>query len=151
MASNGTNLPTAAEILDRFYKAETIYMAAPPEKRDFASGMGATLSKDLILYQSPDLPYSESVYHGHDGFQKWSSEMASLFSKLVVAEPKVYEREGADEVIVISRLELTSRDTGRDIELPLAQVMGVDRKAGVITSMRPFYWDVDGLKKAIGK
>lgn len=77
--------------------------------------------------------------------------MASLFSKLIVAEPKVYEREGADEVVVISRLELTSRDTGKDIELPLAQVMGVDRKVGVITSMRPFYWDVDGLKKAIGK
>ena len=68
-----------------------------------------------------------------------------------MTDPKVYEREGADEVVVVSRLELTSRDTGKGIELPLAQIVVVGRKAGVITSMRPFYWDVEGLKKAIGK
>jgi hypothetical protein len=151
MATKDANLPTPAEILDRFYKAESIYMAAPPEKRDFASGMGPTLSPDVVIHQSPDLPYSESVYRGHDGFQKWGQEMGALFSKLVVAEPKVYEREGADEVVVVSRLELTSRDTGKDIEFPLVQVVGVDRKAGVLTSIRPFYWDVAGLKTAIGK
>ena len=49
-------LPTAAEILDRFYAAERIYMSASPEERDF-SGMAATLAKDLKLSQSPDLPW----------------------------------------------------------------------------------------------
>ena len=151
MASNNASLPTPADILDKFYKAESIYMAAPPEKRDFAAGMGAVLSKDVVIHQSPDLPYSQSEYRGHDGFQKWGTEMASLFSKLVVADPKVYEREGADEVLVLSRLELTSRHTGKDIEFPLCQVVGVDREKGVLTSIRPFYWDVEGLKKAIEK
>lgn len=151
MATNNATLPTPAEILNKFYKAETAYMAVQPEERDFASGMGVTLSPDVIIYQSPDLPYSQSEYHGHEGFQKWGTEMAGLFSKLVVAEPKVYEREGADEVLVLSTLELTSRDTGEDINSPLCQVIGVDREKGVITFIRPFYWDVEGLKKSIGK
>ena len=183
MAANQSDLPTAAEILDRFCKcsnpeltlkhddhrlwqpsiicnfqanldldkAESVYMAASPEDRDFENGMGPTLSKDLVLFQSPDLPYSESVYRGHDGFQQWAQEMAALFSKLIVAEAKVYEREGADEVLVHSRLQLISRDTGEEFERPMVQVMNVDRKAGVITVIQPFYWDVEGLKKKLGK
>lgn len=151
MATTNANLPTPVEILNKFYKAETIYMASPPEDRDFASGMGVTLAPDVIIYQSPDLPYSHTEYHGHEGFQQWGAEMAGFFSKLVVAEPKVYERDGADEVLVVSTLELTSRDTGKDINLPLCQVIGVDREKGVITFIRPFYWNVEGLKKAIGK
>ena len=149
MASKDS-LPTAAEILARFYEAETIYMAAPPDQRDFASGMGRTLSPDLELYQSPDLMFSSSEYHGHEGFQKWSEEMAGFFSSLVVAEPKVYEREGANEVVVVSRLELTTREHGREWKAPLTQVVSVDREKGWITSIRPFYWDVAGLKKMLG-
>ena len=150
MASNGA-LPTAAEILARFYQAETIYMAAPPEERDFASGMGRTLSPDLRLYQSPDLMFSSSEYHGHEGFQKWSKEMAGFFSHLVVADPQVFEKDGANDVVVVSRLELKTREGGKEWAAPLTQVVGVDREKGVITSIRPFYWNVAGLKKLLGQ
>ena len=93
-------LPTAAEILNRFYEAETAYMSAPPHLRDFANGMGLHLSPTLQLHQSPDLPYSQSLFKGHAGFQKWSEEMAALFDSLEVCEPKVFEREGESEVVV---------------------------------------------------
>ena len=146
-----TNLPTAAEILNSFYKAETAYMAAPPEERDFFSGMGKVLSPDLELYQSPDLPYSSSEFHGHDGFQQWSREMAGFFSHLVVVDPQVFEQDGADEVLVYSRLELKTREHGREWNAPLVQVMGVDREKGWITSIRPFYWDVAGFNKLVGR
>jgi uncharacterized protein len=59
------DLPTAKEILDRFYAAERVYMSAPPAEADF-SGMGATLSPQIKLYQSPDLPYG-GEYEGHEG------------------------------------------------------------------------------------
>lgn len=146
-----SKLPTPAEILDKFYKAETIYMAVPPEKRDFANGTGTTLSPDVIIHQSPDLPYSQSEYRGHEGFQQWGQEMAGLFSKLIVADARVFEREGTNEVLVSSRLELTSRDTGKDITLPMVQIVGVDYSKGWITSIRPFHWDVEGLKRDIVK
>ena len=151
MASDATTLPSPAEILDRFYKAETIYMASPPEQRDLASGMGAVLSPELVVYQSPDLMFSSSEYHGHDGFLKWCEEMAGFFNGLVVADPKVYERQGSDEVLVHSTLELVTREGGREWKRPLCQVVKVDREKGWITSIRPFYWDVAGLREVLGK
>jgi ketosteroid isomerase-like protein len=145
--------PTPAEILDCFYKEETKYMAAPPDQRDFAGGMGTVLSPNVKIFQSPDLPYSQSIYEGHDGFQKWGEEMAALFDSLVVSNPRVFEGAGAEasEVVVASTLKLRVRKTGEKWEAPLLQIIGVDRLEGQITSIRPFYWDVKGLNAAVGK
>ncbi|KXT12138.1 hypothetical protein AC579_10394 [Pseudocercospora musae] len=101
---------TPAEILQQFYDAETIYMAASPENRDFTSGMGKTLSPYLKLYQSPDLPYG-GVFEGHAGFQEWSQTMASYFDKLEVMDPHVFEQAGSHSVIVASTLKLRVRKT----------------------------------------
>ena len=144
-------LPTAAEILNRFYAAETTYMSAPPSERDFAGGMGQHLSQELTLLQSPDLPYSKSLYKGHAGFQQWSEEMAGLFDSLVVHEPKVFERDGDDEVVVSSTLKLGTREGGRKWEAPMVQIMRVDREKGVIVMIQPIYWDVAGLNRVVGK
>lgn len=145
--------PTAAEILNRFYEAETKYMAAPPDQRDFAGGMGTVLSSNVKIFQSPDLPYSQSTYEGHAGFQKWGEEMAGLFDSLVVSDPKIFEQQGgeADEVVVASTLKLRVRKTGERWEAPLLQVIGVDREEGKITFIRPFYWDVKGLNEVVGR
>ena len=149
MGSNSA-LPTAADILKRFYDAETVYMSQKPEQRDFASTWGQTISPDVQLHQSPDLPYG-GVYHGHDGFLKWSEQMSSYFSSLDVVEPKVFEREGADEVVVLSTFKLKVRSNGEDWIAPLAQAVKVDREKGWITEMRPFYWNVKGLNEIVGK
>ncbi|KAK5163134.1 uncharacterized protein LTR77_010918 [Saxophila tyrrhenica] len=143
--------PTATEILARFYEAESIYLAAPPHERDFANGMATVLSPDFELYQSPDLPHSQSLYEGHAGLLNWSEEMAALVDQLKVADPKFFEREGADEVVVISVLKLRTREGGRKTELPLLQIVSVDREKGWITSTRPFYWDVAGLRGLVGR
>ncbi len=148
--SSNSSLPTAAEILNRFYEAEKVYMSTPASEQDFDSTMGRTLSPNVELYQSTDLPYG-GVYHGHSGFQKWSEEMSSYFSNLIVDEPRVFEQEGADEVVVLSTLKLKTRATGKDWVAPLAQAVKVDRQKGYITVMRPFYWDVKGLNEVLGK
>ena len=116
-----SKLPTAAEILTKFYEAEAKYMSASPEQRDFEGGMGKTLSPNLVVYQSPDLPYSQSKYEGHEGFQKWAEEMTVLFSSLAVDDPKFFEREGADDVVVTSQLKLKARATGEMLENPMVQ------------------------------
>lgn len=123
-----TNLPTAAEILDRFYAAETIYMAASPSERDF-SGMAATLAKDMKLYQTPDLPWG-GVYEGHSGFLQWSEKMASRFDVLEVADPQVFE--GKDGVMVLSTLKFRTRKDGKHWAKPFSQFVRVDREAGVV-------------------
>ncbi len=145
------SLPTAAEILKRFYDAESVYMAAPSGERDFAGGMGKVLSPKVEIHQSPDLPYSQSLYEGHEGFIKWSEEMAGFFDKLEVTDPQVFEREGADEVVVSSVLKLRTRNGGKEWEAPLLQTIGVDREKGWLLFIRPFYWNVGGLKEVVGK
>lgn len=144
-------LPTAAEILKKFYDAETVYMAAAPADRDFAGGMGKVLSPKVEIHQSPDLPYSQSLYEGHEGFIKWGEEMAGFFDKLEVTDPKIFEREGADDVVVSSVLKLRTRDGGKDWEAPLLQIIGVDREKGCILFIKPFYWNVGGLNVVVGK
>lgn len=128
------SLPTAGQILDRFYAAERIYMSAPTDTRDF-SGMAATLSPSMKLYQSPDLPYG-GEYDGHKGFMRWSEELASRFDKVDVAEPKVLG--GGDVVVVLSTLKLRVRKTGQEVANPFCQQVKVDREEGVITEIRPF-------------
>lgn len=136
---------TALAILNKFYAAERIYMAATPSNRDF-SGMAATLSPNIRLVQSPDLPYG-GVFEGHSAFLKWSQEMASRFDKVDVSDSKVLE--SGDDVVVLSTLKLKVRGSGEAVENPFVQKVTVDREEGVITEIRPFYWDVAGLNAAL--
>ncbi|KAK3622330.1 hypothetical protein LTR56_018160 [Elasticomyces elasticus] len=134
------DLPTPTQILKRFYAAEAIYMSTPLEQRDF-SIMGKHLSPEVRLYQSPDLPYG-GEYKGHAGWLQCFELMGRYYSALDVVNPQVYE--GEDGIVVMRR------DTGREWREPLSQLVRVDRAKGVITSMRPFYWNVAGLRKVIG-
>ncbi|CEI63118.1 hypothetical protein FVEN_g335 [Fusarium venenatum] len=139
---------TARSILDAFYDAERIYMAASPEERDF-SGMAATLSPEVKLRQTSGLPYAGD-YVGPEGFRKWAEDMASYFDKLDVQNPEIFEREGSNRIISLSYLYLRVRKTGEELKYPMCQVMTVDLEAGVIKSIMPFHWDLYALNKAIG-
>lgn len=59
--------------------------------------MLATLSPNLKVYQSPDLPWG-GEYVGHDGFAAWGAIMTSYFSSLEVLEPRMFERAEGNEV-----------------------------------------------------
>jgi hypothetical protein len=145
------SLPTAADILDRFYSAERIYMSTPPSERD-SSGMAATLSQDMKLYQSPDLPFG-GVYEGINQFLQWGEAMAERFDVVDVMGPRVFQEKdgsGGNEVVVLGTLRLRVRTTGEEIANPFVQLVKVDREKGVIVQIRPFYWDVKGLNDALG-
>ena len=145
-----SSLPTPLEIMNRFYEAETIYMAAAPADRNFADGMGRTLSTDLKLVQSPDLPWGGN-YHGHEGFQKWSETMASYFSSLEMAEGKVFQNPDADDLLILGEFRVTLKNSGEKWVAPMVQKVKVNREEGVIVEIQPFYWDVAGLNKALGR
>jgi hypothetical protein len=144
MAPSGP-LPTAKEILNRFYDAERIYMSAPPSEAD-SSGLAATLAPDVKLIQSPDLPYG-GVFEGVEGFLNWARQMNELFSGVDVQDPEILE--GENKAVVLSTVYFTVRRTGEVLKRPLVQIVCVDREKGVITEMTPVYWDVEGLKKAL--
>lgn len=138
---------TPKQILDRFYAAEAIFMAAPDSSRD-PTDMLSTLSPNLKVYQSPDLPWG-GEYVGHAGFAAWGAIMTSHFASLEVIEPRVFERAEGDEVMVFSTLRLKNK-AGEVREKPMTQLIKVDREEGVIVEITPFQWDVQGLKQFMG-
>lgn len=139
---------TPRSILKAFYEAEVIYMSAPPEQRNF-SGMAAVLSPNINLVQTPHLPYG-GVFTGLAGFQEWSKQMADLFDVVDVRDPEIFEKEGSNQIVVLSTVHFRVRKTGEKMVFPLCQAVTVDLEAGQIIEMKPFYWDVHTLNKAVG-
>lgn len=144
------SLPTPKEILNRFYAAEAIYMATPDATRD-PTDMLSTLSPNLNCVQSPDLPWGGD-YVGHADFSRWGEIMKSYFDSLEVLEPRFFESDdpNGDEVLVYLKLRLVVKGSGEVVESPMTQVVTVDREKGVVLEIRPFYWNVAGLRKALG-
>ncbi|KAL5340164.1 hypothetical protein BJX70DRAFT_361708 [Aspergillus crustosus] len=139
---------TARGILDAFYEAETQYMSAPPDARDF-SVIAATLSPTIQLEQTSALPYA-GVYIGPTGFQDWTTRMADYFDVVDVRDREIFERAGSDRIVVLSTVHLRVRATGQELDFPFCQAMRVDLENGVIQEMRPFYWDVAAVNQAVG-
>ncbi|CRG86987.1 hypothetical protein PISL3812_04000 [Talaromyces islandicus] len=139
---------TPRSILNTFYAAEVIYMSAPPEQRDF-SGMAAVLFPNIKLVQTPHLPYG-GVFTGAAGFQQWAEQMSDLFDVVDVRDPEIFEKEGSNRIVVLSTVHFRVRKTGERMVFPLCQAITVDLEAGQITEMKPFYWDVHTLNKAVG-
>lgn len=138
---------SAKDILNRFYDAERIYMASPPDQRD-DTAMTATLSPDIKLYQSPDLPYG-GEYTGIDEFMRWGREMSDYFDTVDVQTTNVLE--DGDIIVILGTLRLRARATGEEWTNPFGQVVKVDREKGFITEIRPYYWDVARLNRAVGR
>jgi len=138
---------SAESILKRFYAAERLYMASPPEQRNF-DDVAATLAPDVAIHQSPDMPYG-GEYRGHEGFQEWSKAMATCFDAMEVSGLEILDN--GNEVVVLSTLKIRVRKSGEELIDPLIQWMKVDREAGLIKEIRPFYWNVRGLNEALGR
>ena len=128
-------------VLERFYAAERAYMAG-----DEAAGfdaMRATLAADVVLHQSPDLPFGGD-YVGPDRYRDWAEAMRAIFDVVDVRDAEFFERE--DAVVVVCRLVTRTRATGRVMDHPMAQVVRV--RDGRITEFRPFYWNVPAYAAA---
>ena len=106
-------------------------------------GIAATLSPDVRLHQSPDLPFG-GEYIGHQQYEQWAVAMSAIFDTLEVAEQEWFEN--GDKVVVICRFKTHSRINGSSQDLPMGQIVTV--KAGLITDFRPFYWNVPAYTAA---
>ena len=132
-------------VLKRFYQAEAAYMEAggAAHGADFAP-IAATLDPDVVLHQSPDLPWG-GEFHGHDGYAEWARRMSDAFDRLAVRDERLFA--SGNMVVSVCRLVTRSRANGRLIDAPMEQV--VRRKDGRITEFRPFYWNVPDYQAAM--
>ncbi|QIW98328.1 hypothetical protein AMS68_003846 [Peltaster fructicola] len=138
---------TARGVLEAFYKAETAYTTTPPAERTFVT-IAATLSKDFVLEQTSGLPYA-GRYEGAAGMKDWMDRMSGYFSKLEVKDAEIFEREDSDRIVVLSNVHWTMRSTGQTMTQSLSQTFTMDLENGLIKALRPFYWDVHELNKAL--
>ncbi len=137
---------TPRQVLERFYDAERRYMEAGGAKAGASfDDMGSTLDADVVLYQTPDLPYG-GEYIGYERYKEWSVAMSAYFDQVDVQQPEFFEQ--GDKVVVVCRLLTRSRATGEVMILPMVQVVTV--KNGKITEFRPFYWNVPAYAAAAG-
>ncbi|MGW6795717.1 nuclear transport factor 2 family protein [Streptomyces chartreusis] len=128
----------AIDVLEEFYRAERIYMSAGGAHAGASfDEMGATLDPNVVLHQSPDLPWGGD-WVGYEGFKGWSIEMSRHWDIVDVQHPVFFEN--GDQVVVLCQLVTRSRQTGETLNQPMAQVVTV--KNGRITEFRAFYWNV---------
>ncbi len=134
-------------VINRFYAAEAAYMGAGGAAggADFAA-MAATLDPEVVLHQSPDLPWG-GEFHGHAGYEDWARAMSAAFDRLEVRVQSFLV--SGDTVVVTCRLVTRARATGQVLDLPMVQVV---RTAGDrIVEFRPFYWNVPAYRASVGE
>ncbi|KAH8670079.1 hypothetical protein BGZ61DRAFT_115076 [Ilyonectria robusta] len=139
---------TARSVLETFYDEERRYMSAPPEERDF-SGIAALLAPNFSLEQTSALPYA-GVFTGAEGMQDWIRRMADYFDVVDVKSPEIFEQQGSGRIVVLSNVHFRVRKTGEDLVFPFCQAVTVDLENGTMVHMRPFYWDVQEVNRALG-
>ena len=99
--------------------------------------LAATLADDVVLHQSPDLPWG-GEYIGPARYEDWARAMSTVFDRVDMQSPHFFELGAM--VVVMGLLVTRIRATGETLEKPMAQVITVQN--GKITDFRPFYWNV---------
>ena len=137
--------PAPREVIQRFYKAEAAYMnAGGADAGASFADMAATLDPDVVLHQSPDLPWG-GEFRGHAGYEDWARQMSRAFDRLDVEGTRFFA--GDDTVVITCRLVTRSRASGETLDLPMTQVVRV--RGGRIVEFRPFYWNVPGYSETV--
>ena len=137
--------PTPREGVERFYAAEAAYMNAGEAGAGVSfTAMAATLDPDVVLHQSPDLPWG-GEFRGHAGYEDWARQMSQAFDRLEVADARIVT--DGDTVVITCRLITRSRASGETLDLPMTQV--VRARGGRIVEFRPFYWNVPAYRETV--
>ncbi|RSO44120.1 ketosteroid isomerase [Streptomyces sp. WAC 06725] len=133
-------------VLERFYEAERAYVAAGgPGRADF-SALAACLAPDVVLHQSPGLPYA-GAWRGPAGMERFMAVMGRLWRSMQFLEQR--QLVDGEEVVVTSRVRFTARATGRVLTTTIVQLMTV--RDGRIREVRPFYWDPAAVAETCGQ
>ena len=133
--------------MERFYAAEATYMnAGGADAGASFVAIAATLDPDVVLYQSPDLPWG-GEFRGHRGYEEWAAQMSRAFDRLEVKDSRFFTE--SDTVVITCRLVTRSRASGETLDLPMAQVVRV--RGDRIVEFRPFYWNVPAYRETVGR
>ncbi len=126
-------------VLEAFYAAERLIM----QGNAGFEAMAATLDENVVLHQSPDLPFG-GEYIGRARYKEWADAMGAIFDRVDVQDARWFE--DGDTLVILCTLETRTRATGEVMRMPMAQAVTV--REGKITEFRPFYWNVPAYTAA---
>jgi ketosteroid isomerase-like protein len=135
---NGQPENGALAVMEQFYAAEAAYVAAGGAGKASFDGLAGCLDPDVVLYQAPGLPFSGTgAWRGHDGIQRFLAVFSQTWQSMELLEAKPLVQ--GDTVVMLLRVRLCARATGRELDTLIVQVNTV--RNGRVTEFRPFYWD----------
>lgn len=110
----------------------------------FAAGdretMRSLFADDCKIREAPSLPFG-GTFTGPDGFEAMIAKLTSCFD----LEPKLLNVFEVDDSLVItySHMRLTSRTSGRTVDMPVLEMIRTEN--GQLVEACPFYWDTHAL------
>lgn len=135
---------STSETLERFYAAESEYVAAGGPGRAGFDEIANCLDPEVTLHQAPGLPYS-GTFSGPKGIEQFMAVMGDTWQTVEFLEQRRFI-EGQD-VVVTNRVRFVARVSGRELITRIVQLMTV--RDGRICEIRPFYWDPEAVSEAL--
>ncbi|WP_331748273.1 nuclear transport factor 2 family protein [Streptomyces chartreusis] len=126
-----------AAVMDRFYDAEVRYIAAggAAAGADF-SEMASCLHRDVVMHQGPSVPFPGD-WVGIDELERFFAVLSETWIAMEILDRSYFI--GDEGVAISMRGVLTSRATGRIIEMNVGQV--ITMTDGLIRDWTVFYED----------
>jgi len=124
-----------AETMKRFYDAI------------FANdweGVEQVVSKNLTVYEADGLPY-RGEYRGIGELKALFARVLSYWNDLNIEVKAV--TSGGGYVVGVLQFSGTSKATGKKISMPIAEIS--EFESGLISSIKPVYWDTKTISEVI--
>ncbi len=137
---------SAEEIVRRFMSENTA-LVQRFEDNLVAGEMGKvldTLHDDVVIHENDHVPYPGD-HHGKDGFVRLAEAFYETWDFRSEFEIEVLPA-GEDRVLVLANAKVSARNTGKKLDLQIAEIHKVED--GKITEISVFYWDSAAMAEA---
>ncbi|GAA0985800.1 hypothetical protein GCM10009555_061900 [Acrocarpospora macrocephala] len=126
-----------AAMMERFFNAEVRYIEAggAAAGADF-SEMAACFHPDVVMHQGPSVPFPGD-WVGSDELQRFFALLSETWSDMAILDRTNYV--GEEGVAITVRAVLTSRATGRTVEMDASHIIFMSE--GLIRDWTVFYDD----------
>lgn len=102
------------------------------------------VAKDAVYNQAAGLPYG-GRYVGFDEWKKMFVKVNTLVELHTVGDPVMLTNAQANHIILQFTVRFTSRNSGKEITLPISEQFDVAN--GKIVSVQPFYFDTKSFSE----
>ncbi|MEW2251091.1 nuclear transport factor 2 family protein [Streptomyces sp. NPDC006975] len=140
-----TTSPAAESVtvLTDMYAAEAAYLEAGGPGEASFDLRAPFFAPDVELHQADALPYG-GTWRGHSGMMRFFRAMAEVWESFDMVEQEFLAT--GDIAVVRTQVRACARRTGRELGFPVLQTITL--KHGLITEVRPFYWDTQAITDA---